>query len=135
MIPYHKSCAITGCNKHMCSAPLIGSRLMEKCLIISGMEVKGLLNWPRMKQPSPAFFWIRMCMNPLALLEIQRVAGYVEYELFRCLMYSRSKRGYRKTTYQSRLYLHRQQTVSPGCERKISVTADFEMRYIFIFRL
>lgn len=64
---------MTGWIKHMCSAPLIGSLFKEKCRIITGTELNGLLNCPRMKDPSVASRWIRMCINPLALLRRKKM--------------------------------------------------------------
>lgn len=54
----------------MCSAPRTGNRFRQKCRIISGMDLKGRLNWPRMYSPLSFCCWIRMCMKPLALLRI-----------------------------------------------------------------
>lgn len=65
---------MTGCTKHMCSAPRIGNPFKEKCLIISGIDVNGLLNWPRInvRVPFVSSRWILMCINPLALLKQQQ---------------------------------------------------------------
>lgn len=64
----YSSCAMTGSRRHMCSAPRTGNRLRQKWRIISGIDLNGRLNCPRMYSPESFCCWIRMCMKPLALL-------------------------------------------------------------------
>lgn len=40
----YSNCAMTGSKRHICSAPRTGKRFRQKCRIISGMDLKGLLN-------------------------------------------------------------------------------------------
>lgn len=67
----YSNCAMTGSRRHICSAPLTGSRFRQKCRIISGIDLKGLLNWPSTYSPVSFCCCIRMCMKPLALLDVE----------------------------------------------------------------
>ena len=64
----YSNCAMTGSRRTICSAPRTGSRFKQKCRIISGIDLKGLLNWPRTYSPVSFCCCIRMCIKPLALL-------------------------------------------------------------------
>lgn len=59
---------MTGSSRHICSAPRTGNRFKQKCRIISGMDLNGRLNCPRMYSPVSFCLWILICMNPFALL-------------------------------------------------------------------